>query len=432
MKARITAIVAMVLLLFALVVSVSAFEGIDMDKLEVKLNGDKVENGTMLAIMKGEDVNARVCFVPTKDIEAYFELALVGGQYRQLDVRADTGSKVKYFKDVKDCAYATFKINDKVEMGNYTLRVFSFDRNSASSESVIDYKIFVVGKNNELVFEKVSMASRVMAGRTIDPIVFVRNNGRSDEERVDISAELRDMTGKVVAESEIVSIENLDMNEGDKPSQPMHIEVPDTTEAGVYEVAFVAEYDNGFSTETYSKTISVEKCIGQCAGKVITTPDSDITAETTKKEVMRGAKAVYPLSIKNEGSRALAYTIRVDDIEDFAVAEVQPTNFFSVEAGKAKDVNVVLTPKAGAKLGDHEFGVTVLANGEVVDDFSFVATVADSDNATGWASLKNGLGIGFIVLLVLLIILALIVILNKFKGDKDSEDDEDLKGQTYY
>jgi hypothetical protein len=432
MKAKLTTFVAMVLLLFASVVSVSAFEGIDMSTLEVKINGDNIDDGATLAILKGEELNARVCFVPTKDITAYFELALVGGNYRQLDVRADTGAKVEYFAGVKYCAYATFKINEKVEMGNYTLRVFSFDRNSASNSSVKDYQIYIVGQNNELVFEKVSMAQRVMAGRAISPILFIRNNGREDEERIDIKAELRSMEGRLISESSIVTMEDLEMNKGDKPSQQMILEIPETTEPGVYEVVFIAEYDRGFSTQTFSKTVIVEKCLGQCAGKIVSTPDSDITVAESSKEVARSGKAVYQLSVKNEGSRAIAYTVRVDNIEDFAIAEVQPTNFFSIEAGKAKDINVVLTPKAGAKAGDHEFGVTVLANGDVVDEYSMVLDIEEDAGTASWASLKNGLGIGFIVLLVLFVILAIIVILNKFKGDKDGDDDEDLKGQTYY
>lgn len=431
MKIKLTAIIAIVVLMLTSMISVNALTGVDMDTLEVKLNGETISNGAKIAVMKGEDITAKVCFTPDQDVNSYFEFAIVGGKYRDLDMRADTGAKVKFFKDVKDCAQATFKINTKVEMGNYTLRVFSFDRNSDSKTSVADYNIFVVGKQDELVFEKVSMSNSVMAGKQINPKVFVRNNGREDVARADITAELRTLSGTVVAKSNIVSVEDLDVNAMNKPSEEMQIEVPATLAPGVYEVAFVAQFNDDYATSEATRTITVEKCLGQCAGKVTSQAETVITAEARAKEVGASGSAVYSVSIKNEGSRAVAYTVKVDGA-DFAIAEVQPTNFFTVEAGKAKDINVVITPKAGAAKGDHEFGVTVVGEDEVVADLSLVATVVDGSSvAPSWANIKNGLQIGFVVLFVLLVILALIVVLNRFKG-KDSEEDEDMKGQTYY
>lgn len=432
MKNTLTAIIAIVVLLLASAVSVSALSGLDMNSIEVKLNGDKIEDGAKLAIMKGEPIEAKVCFVPTQDIDAYFEFALVGGNYRQLDVRADTGAKVHYFAGVKDCAEATFDINAKVEMGNYTLRVFSFDRYSPSSQSVADFDIYIVGKNNEIVFEKVSMAQSVMAGKDLRPKVFIRNNGRTDEKRVDVFAKLVSLDGTVIATSNIVSVEDLEINTMNKPSEEMSLEVPATVAPGVYEVQFVAEYDNDFSTDVYTQNVRVEKCLGQCAGRLVSTPDTEVVVEKVNKEVARGASAIYSLSVANEGSRANAYTVRVDGADDFATVEVKPTNFFSIKAGEVKDVNIVVTPRANAVVGDHEVSVTILAGDNVVKELSLSTSVVEGNTGASWNLLKNGLGIGFIVLLALLVVLVLIVILNKFKGDKESDDEEDLKGQTYY
>lgn len=432
MKAKLFGVIAAVLLL-ASVISASALNGLDMDSVEVTLNGRDLseDKSTTFAMKKGDVLPVEVCFVPTKDVNLYFEVALVGGPYRELDVRETTGKKVHYVAGVKDCADTQFSINEKVDIGNYTLRVFSFDRTSASKESVVDYQIFVTGEQDELVFEKISMPASIMAGRSLNPKVFIRNNGRQDEERVDVSAELRSLvSGTVIARSNIVVVEDLNVNEGNKPSEELNLEIPSTLEAGAYEVRFLASYDRDFSEDTYSTTINVEKCLGLCAGKVISSPDTEITAGTTAKDVFRTGRVVFPLSIKNEGSRAVTYTIELNKAEEFAVYEVQPTNFFTVESGKAKDINLVLTPKAGADVGDHPFTVTIYANGEAADKLSFVATVVEAESAKSWTSVKNGLQIGFIVLLVLLVVLALIVIFSRFKG-KEGED-EDIKGQTYY
>src|SRR3989344_3619473 len=194
MKAKLFGVIAAVLLL-ASVISASALDGLDMDSIEVSLNGKDLseERTTTFAMKKGDVLPVEVCFVPTKDVNLYFEVALVGGPYRELDTRETTGKKVNYVAGVKDCAETQITISEKVDIGNYTLRIFSFDKTSASKESVVDYKIYVTSEQDELVFEKISMPASIMAGRSLSPKVFIRNNGRQDEERVDVSAELRSL-----------------------------------------------------------------------------------------------------------------------------------------------------------------------------------------------------------------------------------------------
>jgi len=432
---KVLTIASLFVMLFASVFSVSALSGLDMNSIEVELSGRQLDQNAanLIAFQKGDNLPVEVCFIPTEDKNLYFEFAIVGGDYRDLDVRADTGKKVFYKAGVYDCAQAEFSIKDKVEIGNYTLRVFSFDKTSASAQSVADYDVYVTGKQDEIVFEKISIPNKVMAGRSVHPIVFVRNNGREDEDRVDITAELVSLSGDLVAKSNIVSVEDLEVNEGNKPSDEMLIEVPAGTVAGTYEVRFVAEYDRDYSVDTYTTSIVVEECLGECLGKTISKPDTEITPAGTVREVGADGSADYKLSVKNEGSRAVTYTIEVNGLEDLAVAQVSPSNFFTLEATKAKDLDLTVTPLAGLEAGNYEFDVEIKANSVTVDKATFVLTVLEDTGvkSTSWTSIKNGLQIGFIVLLVLLIILALIVTLNRVKGN-DGEDDDELKGQTYY
>jgi len=117
--------------------SVSSIDGLDMNNLELTLSGRELSQtgNNLVAIKKNTQVPVEICFVPTQDVTLYFEFAIVGGKYRDLDVRADTGKKIFYKAGVYDCAQTEFKKNKKVDIGNYTLRVFSFDKESSSAAS---------------------------------------------------------------------------------------------------------------------------------------------------------------------------------------------------------------------------------------------------------------------------------------------------------
>ena len=86
-------------------------------------------------------------------------------------------------------------------------------------------------------------------------------------------------------------------------------------------------------------------------------------------------------------------------------------------------------------LGEYNFNVAVKAGSNVLEDFDVSTRItnnANSGNSANFSDAKQGLEIGFAVLLVILVILGIVLVAKRLgKGDELEEPmlDED---QTYY
>ncbi len=74
------------------------------------------------------------------------------------------------------------------------------------------------------------------------------------------------------------------------------------------------------------------------------------------------------------------------------------------------------------------------SDGKTLQDLKFTANVKEEDEPVDdRVDVKNVLLVGLLVLVVLLVILGLIIGFGKLRGnDKDFENEDDERGETYY
>ena len=113
-----------------------------------------------------------------------------------------------------------------------------------------------------------------------------------------------------------------------------------------------------------------------------------------------------------------------------AIVSVSGLYFVVPSVTIAEETNgayVFVSVNEDAQAGLHEVTVNVSSGSNVLESFDLTVNVIEE---TSYSSLKQGLELGFSILLVILVILGIVVATKKLRADDDeSIIDED---QTYY
>jgi len=251
------------------------------------------------------------------------------------------------------------------------------------------------------------------AGELLTASVGISNEGRSDEEDVYARMSIPELGLTTRSDKfDLVPEEDEDVDNEDyyKLHKTLFLELPVNTPAGVYDVVFEAIYDDGDA--------KVEKVYSIVVGSGATY-ESQISMDTQTQSAEAGKAIVYKVLFENPN---VDYTVEVSGV-DFGTYEVRK---------EADTAFIFVSVDEGTPTGAYDFDVIVKAGNNVLESFDVTANVVKANSDVNYSDVKQGLEIGFAVLLVILVILGIILVAKKLgKGDEIEEPvlDED---QTYY
>lgn len=251
------------------------------------------------------------------------------------------------------------------------------------------------------------------AGEIFTASVGVANEGRYEEEDVYVVMSIPELslttrTDRFDLLTEIDAEASNDDDDEYKMYKQLLVNLPLTVPSGVYDVHFKVYFDDGddYSEEVYSLVVG--------AGQAY---ESQISMDTQYQVASAGKAIVYKVLLENPN---VDYNVEVEGL-NFGTYEVR------TEDGKAY---VFVSIDEDANFGEYTFNVVVSAGTNVLEEFEVTTKVAQ--DSANFSDVKQGLEIGFAVLLVILVILGIILVAKKLGKGDDLEEPMLDEDQTYY
>jgi len=410
-----------------------------IDVMWVKVDGDRVETGTGITekIERGQTLEVKVKVQANADVEKVNVFAIISGDERT--VVSENSGVFDLNQNERTTVTLDVTLPDIFEADYYSLRILVLD-NTGYTKSY-NYPLHIARPRHSMIIKDVYFSAnsgKVMAGRSIFPVIRVANLGEKKQEDVRIEVSIPELGISAVDYIEKVG------RDDQISSEELMLTIPQHAADGLYELVVTMKYDA--LTRKVSKVVDIEVY----GGKAIASPDKEETApaEDTKsgktivtigpesQDVLRGeGGAIFPITLTNEGSTSKSYTIGVSGTSSFATVEISPSNLVVLAPSASETVYVYVSAREEASLGAHTFTVDIKSGDETLQQIPLSANVVEP---AGSGSFKKGLEIGLIVLIIILIILGLVVVFNKAKKaeaeeDEDMNEEEDqVSGQTYY
>jgi len=390
---------------------------IDMSKTSVKVNGDEVNNGQVLAVEEGQDLNIRVGLIATagaSDIEV--DAKISGAE----------GESISDSTDLFDIAAGTTKyVNLKVtlplklDLDTYTLRLRVLNKNTPALELNLPLAIEPSRHGVDVADVSFSPGNTVKAGRSLLTTVLLRNYGDRDEDNVKVTVSIPSL-GVSATEFADVAVDNHNIDYKAVPE--MFLPIPANAAEGDYQVEVTAKYDD--LQETSTKTFTVHVTADErFQTSTATTLVLAVGPETQNVEA--GKAATYAIALTNQGQQSKAFVLEA--VADWATVTMTDS-LVVLEPGRNAVTYVTVTPSASATLGEHVASVKIKSGSEVLQTVTFRGNIVNAQPVVATSnglSLRNGLEIALVVLVVLLVIIGLIIGFSRLQ-----KDDEDSK--TYY
>jgi len=284
----------------------------------------------------------------------------------------------------------------------YKLRV-SIVNADARTETEYSVNLQREDYSNEVL--SVDYDSKVSAGDNVPVTIVIKNIGMQDIEDgyVIVAIPSLGIASRAYL-GDIVAIENCssDCDEQDAVQKTVYLKVPETAQAGLYELV-VKAYSRD-SIETVTKTISIEDSVSTLL--VAPVKNQDIKVSETKK---------YDLILVNSGNGIKVYNIKAVSGEGISVSV---PSVVTVGADSSLTLQVMVTALSSAVYGQHTFSVDV--NGQNVALTANV--IAGTPESTGKISTSVlALTVILVIIFVVLLIVLIVLITRKDKQPEQVE-----------
>ncbi len=220
-------------------------------------------------------------------------------------------------------------------------------------------EIEIERSSREFKVEKVEFPEFVSCGDIANVNLWLANIGRSDEDRVRLTARNANLGFEESRE-----IRNFDFD--DRPEQlSFSILIPDNVEEGSYPITFDIFYDYDRRDDEYDRDISnfftkILLVQGNCLEEE--NLDAAIFA-TLESDAVAGEEMTVQVTVTNTGNRETTYTLSVNGFEDWASGLRVSENALTLDVGKSDDILVYLTPNEDAS-GENEFVIATTFDSE--------------------------------------------------------------------
>ncbi len=421
--------------------------------LDVKVNGDTIEQGDILSVERGEILYVKASVGADDDMEDVKLRAWIGGYDDEIEDESEMFDLV-YNEDTQQMVKRTETLQmelpaDMDSDEEYTLNVELLGKKGSLTKQSVELRIDRTRHNLNIMDIDVEPSMSLVAGETVEARARVKNVGDKKEEDIKVLAEIPELgVFERVYIEELCSYEEDDEDcESSDWSPWLSFELPEDAE-GEYDLYITVLYDNERYEETEIVELSVEGVEGEeetAEGKPVEIDssikgngDSLISTDATTQTVERGEEIVYKIKVANIDDASKVYSIKIAGTKLWADTRAEPS-FVSVEPGKTSDVYVYLKAQEDAELGSWPFTVQVLENSRLVKELEFTAKVYEGDGdriGVGFTKFlsENALKVAFVVLIVAILAIGLVVAVRKLKnGDEEDEFDlEEGEGKGYY
>lgn len=400
---------------------VSALNETNLRLDSVRVNGDTIVNGQLLAVEEGQTLEIRIGLIANAGAEDIEVDAKIAG-YEHSDSESLSDSTELFDLQAGTTKYVNLEVTlpQKLDKDTYTLRLRALDKNTPAIELNIPLAVEPVRHGVDIADVSFSPGNTVKAGRSLLTTVLIKNYGDYDEEDVRVTVSIPTLG---VSATEFVNVHTDNHNVDYKDVPEMFLSIPATAAAGDYEVEVTAKFHDLAKTATKTYTIHVE------ADERFQESNTLVLAVGPEvQNVVSGKVATYAVALTNSGRTSKAFSIEPVNM-DWATTTVSD-GLVVLEPGRNAVVYVEVTPAATATFGEHIASVRVKSGSEVLETVTMRANVVEGAKAVNTAqnqiSLRNGLEIALIVLVVVLVIIGLIIGFSRLHRDGEEET------KTYY
>ncbi|MBT3691345.1 hypothetical protein HOG16_03845 [Candidatus Woesearchaeota archaeon] len=312
----------------------------------------------------------------------------------------------------------TFNLPEDMDADDYVLNIEMEDENG-NKEYLNDIVLKVVNQKHFVEIYDVNFpyGLEVKAGQTFLANVGVKNVGHEFEEDVKVTLTIPELglyqrSQKFDLYTELFIDENEDGDDNEweyKLYKDLFVTIPATTVSGVYDVIVTVNYDDGDESQEQRYSLVV--------GEGVAPTDAFISINTESQNFAQGNGAVYTIMFSEPNN----YDVRVEGVSAWGTARVDVND---------DQAYIFVTANEDATAGSYPFTVKVMAGSTVVKEFDLNANINGAQSST--SDVKEGLQIGFAVLLVILIILGIILAAKKIGKSDDFEEPLMDEGETYY
>ncbi len=405
------------------------------NKVPVKVDAVEVDNFELSAsdtnvrdLERGGDFTLKVKLTATgsaKDVE--IRAFVTGFEFSRSEDISDSTSPFDVEKGVSYVKSLKLKLPERVEEDTYRIRVIVAGRDN--DEITQNFRIKVTPTAHEVVVKDLSISPEdtVQAGRAILATVRVKNLGDKTEKDVKVRVSIPELG--VTATPDFIN--ELKSDES-ATSEEFFLRIDQCARPGTYDVKAEVTFEQGDSTATERKQITVTKgpCEAPSAGPASVSANGlKIAYNAEPQNVEAGGAAVsYPLTIMNGGTDTKSYSLSVVGA-DWAAVKFSPSNMVTVKPGDSQTVYAFVSANSNAAAGGQSFTVRVKDQaGDVVKELSLSASVAAGTAGISTGSLVQLLQLGLIVLIVVLVVVGVVVAFRRMKGPGQGEEGT----QTYY
>lgn len=393
--------------LFAFIVALLAVtyvatfaSALDIDNTVVRVNGLNAANDNV-AVVAGNTYPVVVRFTAGENASDVEISTWIQGE------RADRVDTV-YYDLVEDSQYKarlSVTIPQDIEPEEELTLYVRIESDAGNEE--YEYTLLAQRENYNLDVILVDMDSSAKAGSTVAVDVVLKNEGRHEAEDTMVKVEISELGIVRSAYLEDITTtdvcNNDDCDSVDSKEKRIYLSIPESAQAGDYEVKVTAYTDDTKTTVVRTLTVTGTAI----EGKAIANPSSQTFAV--------GEEAVYELLLVNTGNKIAVYTLTPSESDALSIS--LSDSVISVPAGSSKVVSVYA--KANR---EGTFGFTVdVTSEDYQDSAKYTASVEGKSISNNVVALTIILAIIFLVLIVILIVLL----------TRKTEKTEDF-GESYY
>lgn len=397
---------------------VSAIDNTNLEINSIKVNGEQVWDGEIVAVEEGQKLDVKVGFTALTAVEdVTVEAKISGYEYSDYENLEDESHMFDVAAGTTKYVTLSFNLPDKLDKDSYLLRIRVLDKNTGAYTAEVTLAVEPTRHGIDISDVAFAPGNTIKAGKSLLATVLLENYGDNEEEDVKVTVSIPALG---VSATEFVDSLPTDDNNVEYEDVPeMFLPIPATAAAGEYEVKVTVSYD-GYETDLQTYKINV------LANEAYQNQDKLVLAVGPENQVVAaGTKATYGIALTNAGAVSKAFILEAQT-GDWASASLSDS-LVVLEPGKNKVVYVDVNVAENTVAGEHLTSVAVKSGSEVLQNVVLKANVVPAPApAAADYSLRNGLEIALIILVVVLVIIGLIIGFSRMK--KDDEEEE----KTYY
>ena len=310
------------------------------------------------------------------------------------------------------------------EQNNFRLKIKIVDADGNVEEK--QYGLTLSQKKFPFVISSIVLSpeDNVEAGKDIIATLRFKNSGIIPLEGISAKVSIPELG--ISSTKFVDQIKNSNLPE---VREDFILKVLDNVQTGAYTIR--SEIASQFGGESEVKEIPVFVLGKSDQSQQIVNNKLIITVPILKQDIATdGSEVIYPITLKNEGPVASAYTILLDGA-NWAKLRLDDSNTFVFNPKQSKTINAYASSKGNA-FGEQIFVVTIKSNDQVLKQIPLKGNVVSVTKSA--SSLMNIIGITLIGFFVLLVIVGLFFVVKRFIGGKDISEEipDEAEGEAYY